>query len=154
MKMDMDIVDFAYQVIEMDKRIRDLEFENSRLRRFEHDYNKLLKESLVHSHAMMGNTLKLFLTPGVIEACQELKIISSGVGRTIKMNERIFELAQQANEYATTRHPVSNIALSVNSEKFVKKFAELIVRSCSNIAAHHNSLDAAEDIMKHFGVEE
>lgn len=44
------------------------------------------------------------------------------------MNERIFELAEQANEYATTRHPMSNIALSVNSEKFVKKFAELILQ--------------------------
>jgi hypothetical protein len=69
--MKMDIVDFAYQVIEMDKRIRDLEFENERLRQFEHDYNELLNDSLAHSHAMMGNTLKLFLTPGVIEACQE-----------------------------------------------------------------------------------
>lgn len=46
------------------------------------------------------------------------------------MNERIFELAEQANEYATTRHPVSNIVLSVNSERFVKKFAELIVQEC------------------------
>ena len=69
--MKMDIVDFAYQVIEMNERIRDLEVENERLRRFEHDYNELLNESLAHSHAMIGNTLKLFLTPGVIEACQE-----------------------------------------------------------------------------------
>jgi hypothetical protein len=69
--MKLDIVDFAHQVIEMNERIRDLEFENSRLRRFEHDYNELLNESLAHSHAMIGNTLKLFLTPGVIEACQE-----------------------------------------------------------------------------------
>jgi hypothetical protein len=71
--MKLDIVDFAYQVIEMNERIRDLEFENSRLRRFEHDYNELLNESLAHSHAMMGNTLKLFLTPGVIEACEKNK---------------------------------------------------------------------------------
>ena len=71
--MKMDIVDFAYQVIEMQDRIERLEFENNRLRRFEHDYNELLNESLAHSHAMMGNTLKLFLTPGVIEACQENK---------------------------------------------------------------------------------
>lgn len=48
------------------------------------------------------------------------------------MNERIFELAEQAENYAITRHPVSNIALSVNSEKFVKKLAELIVRECAN----------------------
>jgi len=71
--MKLVIVGFASQVIEMNERIRDLEFENSRLRRFEHDYNELLNESLAHSHAMMGNTLKLFLTPGVIEACQENK---------------------------------------------------------------------------------
>lgn len=71
--MKMDIVDFAYQVIEMNERIRDLEFENNRLRRFEHDYNELLNESLAHNQVMMGNTLKLFLTPGVIEACQENK---------------------------------------------------------------------------------
>lgn len=42
------------------------------------------------------------------------------------MNERIKLLAEQAREYATTRHPVSNIILSVNSEKFEQKFAELI----------------------------
>ena len=69
--MKLDIVDFAYQVIEMNERIRDLEVENERLRRFEHDYNELLNDSLAHSHAMMGNTLRLFLTPGVVEACQE-----------------------------------------------------------------------------------
>jgi hypothetical protein len=66
----MDVVDFAYQVIEMHERIRDLEIENDRLRRFEHDYNELLNDSLAHSHTMMGNTLRLFLTPGVVEACQ------------------------------------------------------------------------------------
>lgn len=69
----MNIVDFAYQAIELDNRIRDLEVENNRLRRFEQDYNDLLNESLAHSHQMMCNTLKLFLTPGVIEACQENK---------------------------------------------------------------------------------
>jgi hypothetical protein len=69
----MDVVDFAYQVIEMNERIRDLEVENERLRRFEHDYNELLNDSLAHSHVMMGNTLRLFLTPGVVEACQANK---------------------------------------------------------------------------------
>jgi hypothetical protein len=75
--MKMDIVDFAYQVIEMNQRISDLEFENNCLRRFEHDYNELLNESLAHSHAMIGNTLKLFLTPGVIEACQKKQHLRS-----------------------------------------------------------------------------
>ena len=65
------------------------------------------------------------------------------------MNERIFELAQQANEYATTRHPVSNIALSVNSEKFVKKFAELVAKECAVLAMneHHSTSPAEYDEM-------
>ena len=46
------------------------------------------------------------------------------------MNDRIQALWEQARDYATTRHPVSNIVLSVNSEKFEGKFAELIVREC------------------------
>jgi hypothetical protein len=69
--MKMDIVDFAYQVIEMKQRISNLEFENNRLRRIEHEYNELLNESLAHNQVMIDNTLKLFLIPGVIEACQK-----------------------------------------------------------------------------------
>jgi hypothetical protein len=46
------------------------------------------------------------------------------------MNERIKELIEQAREYATTRHPVSNITLSVNSDLFEQKFAELIIHEC------------------------
>jgi predicted ATP-binding protein involved in virulence len=46
------------------------------------------------------------------------------------MNERIRQLAEQAREYATTRHPVSNITLSVNSDLFEQKFAELLIRQC------------------------
>lgn len=77
------------------------------------------------------------------------------------MNERIFELAQQAEEYATTRHPMSNIALSVNSEKFVKKFAELIVKECAGIDFRHKvgmttdqEFDTGRAIREHFGVQE
>jgi len=46
------------------------------------------------------------------------------------MNERIRLLADEAREYATTRHPVSNITLSVNSDLFEQKFARLIVQEC------------------------
>lgn len=61
------------------------------------------------------------------------------------MNELIFELAQQAEEYATTRHAVSNIALSVNSEKFVKKLAQLIARECAQLAmTQHCSTSPAD----------
>jgi hypothetical protein len=69
--MKLDIVDFAHQVIEMNERIRELEFENTRLRQYEHDYYDLLNNSLAHNEAMIGNTLRLFMTPGVLEACQE-----------------------------------------------------------------------------------
>jgi hypothetical protein len=79
------------------------------------------------------------------------------------MNERIRELAEQAREFATTRHPVSNIVLSVNSEKFEEKFAELIVRECAaicqdvdgedNIDARSGRQDCAVEIQEHFGVE-
>ena len=73
------------------------------------------------------------------------------------MNERIKELALQAREFATTRHPVSNIVLSVNSEKFEEKFAELIVRECLEIAIEEEALfegPVETMIRKHFGVEE
>jgi hypothetical protein len=79
------------------------------------------------------------------------------------LNERIKELAEQAREYATTRHPVSNIILSVNSDLFEQKFAELIVKECVAIANRQFSaatgLDdrdclTAQQMKQHFGVEE
>ncbi len=73
------------------------------------------------------------------------------------MNERIRELAEQAREYATTRHPVSNIILSVNSDLFEQKFAELIVRECCDIFVELRTRPAdlaVKDVKKHFGVEE
>lgn len=76
------------------------------------------------------------------------------------MNERIQELAKQAREHATTRHPVSNIILSVNSDLFEQKFAKLIVRECVKAAdewyQYHNEIqwDPGEHIKQHFGVEE
>ena len=73
------------------------------------------------------------------------------------MNEKIKQFAQQAREFATTRHPVSNIVLSVNSEKFEEKFAELIVQECASIASNPATgcyTSFGNDIKKHFGVEE
>ena len=71
------------------------------------------------------------------------------------MNERITQLAQQAREYATTRHPVSNITLSVNSDLFEQKFAELIVR---DIYQYVDNMDTAQiistGILRRYGVEE
>lgn len=80
------------------------------------------------------------------------------------MNERIKELAKQAGDYVNEVYTPPVRSKTPGKiwedghigwhEQFHEKFAELIVRACSNIAAHHNSPDAAEDIMKHFGVEE
>ena len=84
------------------------------------------------------------------------------------MNERIKQLAEQAREFATTRHPVSNIVLSVNSEKFEEKFAELIVQECMHMCdvAQWGCIthgwdkqaqvfkSAQQYIAEHFGVEE
>ena len=72
------------------------------------------------------------------------------------MNERIKLLAEQAREFATTRHPVSNIVLSVNSEKFEEKFAELIVKETLQVARAGIAYgDGMEDaVYKYFGVEE
>ena len=88
------------------------------------------------------------------------------------MNQRIQELAEQAREYATTRHPVSNIILSVNSDLFEQKFAELIVKECidkiethqipvGNSAAGEMACEwtyaalkqIRDEIKEHFGVE-
>ena len=87
------------------------------------------------------------------------------------MNERIRQLAEQAREFATTRHPVSNIVLSVNSEKFEEKFAELIVKECGNwfnsrlvvepdygiehrIERNRAVVGVMKEFNQHFGVEE
>jgi hypothetical protein len=67
----MNIVDFAYQVIEMQERITDLEMQNEQLSWFKEEYHKLMNSTMQHNQAMMGNIFKLCLTPGVIEACQE-----------------------------------------------------------------------------------
>jgi hypothetical protein len=83
------------------------------------------------------------------------------------MNQRIQKLAEQAREYATTRHQVSNIVLSINNDKFEQKFAELIVRECADFVSrwerfqieqefHHGGIQCGggKELKRHFGVEE
>ena len=67
----MNIVDFAYQVIEMQDRITELEIQNEKLNWYKEEYHNLLESSTQHNQAMMGNILKLCMTPGVVKACQE-----------------------------------------------------------------------------------
>jgi hypothetical protein len=73
------------------------------------------------------------------------------------MNERILELAIQAREYAESMPDIYKVA-------YDKKFSELIVKECiqqASIGNMHgnNQWDkaltfAADNIKKHFGVEE
>ncbi len=82
------------------------------------------------------------------------------------MNERILELAIEARKYAESKPDIYQVA-------YDKKFAELIVRECMDIATEqaektkrhikspgdrhesrvHGALDVLSAIMKHFGVE-
>ena len=66
------------------------------------------------------------------------------------MNERIFELEDQASQYA------SRETTDLDEWEFIfrKKFAELIVRECMTIATGNGSELTAQDIAQHFGVEE
>jgi hypothetical protein len=77
----------------------------------------------------------------------------------IAVNERIDELAEQAlNEYSATYHNEAKIP-----EAYLKKFAELIVRECAEIAdtERSNSVGCGYitktngmRIKEHFGIEE
>ena len=78
------------------------------------------------------------------------------------MNKRIRALAGQAREFATTRHPVSNIVLSVNSDKFEEKFAELLLQECLTICDEvqcqygqytFTATTVKDRVIQHFGVE-
>ena len=83
------------------------------------------------------------------------------------MNNKIYELAKQAGLIEFETIPGSN-AVTPDYESVVKakKFAELIVRQCADIAkgepASFYDRDAyklgrkfaSEDVLKHFGVEE
>jgi hypothetical protein len=68
------------------------------------------------------------------------------------MNERIKELAEQAEIYAeqNTEHWKPGPDWD---ELFRKKFAELIVRECIDTAFHKGHPDL-EFLLKHFGVEQ
>ena len=69
------------------------------------------------------------------------------------MNERIRELAEQAQQYAEYTTPQGLEWLPA----FKEKFAELIVRECCDIFVELRTRPAdlaVKDVKKHFGVEE
>ena len=70
------------------------------------------------------------------------------------MNIKIKELAEQAQDWADAHAPYA----SEEHEYFVKKFAELIVEKCANVAdenyIHRGSRTCGLAIRLHFGVRE
>ena len=80
------------------------------------------------------------------------------------MNERIRLLAEQADRWAQkmTRSDDPRYGDRPVSDLFDEKFAELIVRECMDVVRHINqdydggstTINAADEIKEHFGVEE
>lgn len=66
----MSAISLAYEIVDLHQRLEDAEREVTRLRHIETQYEALLRSSISHSHAMMGNVLNLCMTPGVMEAAQ------------------------------------------------------------------------------------
>ena len=85
--MNMNVVDFAWQVIEMQRTIDAQDRQITRLMRIEGDYNQLMESSIEHGRAMMGNVLKLCMTPGVVEACRAAEDV--GLGPNVVANRPI-----------------------------------------------------------------
>lgn len=73
------------------------------------------------------------------------------------MNERIRELAEQAENYAHEQN--DKFGLSYKRE-YDKKFAELIVQECAKFLEENSGYDDCnnawypepEDLLKHFGI--
>ena len=69
------------------------------------------------------------------------------------MNERIRQLAEQAEDWADNQ----NFYASDYRDYLMEKFAELIVRECAEICYNRDYTDGSrygDDICEHFGVEE
>ena len=73
------------------------------------------------------------------------------------MNERIRQLAKQAEEYADIEYNASDLDWYELKEE---KFAELIVRECANLfeieygTSEVSGNEVARVLQRHFGVEE
>lgn len=65
------------------------------------------------------------------------------------MSTRIDEIAMMANEQTGNKFDLNHKEL----DKFLKKFAELIVKECAELV-EYNSKGAGRDIREHFGIEE
>ena len=72
------------------------------------------------------------------------------------MNERIFELAKRAGKHYRTTVPGADMfpdpVTGFIPEKFLEKFAELIVRECAYLSFSDDN--DRKSILKHFGITE
>ena len=57
----MNVVTFAREIIKLNERVQELEWENTELRRYRDDYNRLLNESVDNSRAIVGGLLAVGL---------------------------------------------------------------------------------------------
>ena len=85
--MKMNVVDFAWQVIEMQRTLDAQELQITRLMRIEEDYNQLMQTSIELGRAMMGNVLKLCMMPGVVGAYRVAEDV--GLGPNVGANRPI-----------------------------------------------------------------
>jgi hypothetical protein len=78
------------------------------------------------------------------------------------MNERIWELKRQAMLFAQEKcdGQTTDMYGNLRSNIWTEKFAELIVRECSELTLNHKNddyytgwLDYRDEIKRHFGVE-
>lgn len=67
----MNVVEFAYQIVEMHTRIQELEEEVRHLQKYRRDYAELLNSNIEHNQHMMAGLLQIVLTPGVTDAMTE-----------------------------------------------------------------------------------
>ena len=66
------------------------------------------------------------------------------------MNERIKEFSKEAGSAADATYAKGPDAIWFR--EYNKKFVELIISECANVAADHDALDIYEEIREHFGV--
>lgn len=63
-ELKIDIVDLAYDIIDMHKRLVEQERQIEHLKEYENKYNQLLNDSIKHSNNMTGNYLNAILSKG------------------------------------------------------------------------------------------
>lgn len=66
----MDIVDFAYQILDMAQKIHEQEVELKKLREYKKRREDELEDSLRNAREYHGNMMKMLLTPGVVDALE------------------------------------------------------------------------------------